>query len=255
MHSSLKLLPLAAVTVAVGFSLTAKRNPVPVPVLRQLAGERQSAISQVGKSNTLVVSAYDDNDVDKAGLGRIVGKTIFSGAVRDQSDVPHRNGDVAREVASALKHAKLADHEIDISVQNSVITLDGVVASPEQRTAAGRAAASVGQSMRVVNRLTTVAQDTICAGHSDRNVAKTELSELPKGAKSDAADVLRVGMTAEEVLAALDSAHMDGGWGGAGWTKFWCTSRRFPAKTVSLTFHHDASNTLRLKLWYLSEAR
>ena len=47
---------------------------------------------------------------------------------------------LANKIAAALKKAKLSGFEIDISVQNGVATLDGMVGSPEQRAAAHKAA-------------------------------------------------------------------------------------------------------------------
>jgi hypothetical protein len=243
MRSSLRLLPLAVATVAVGVSLTANRKSAPVPILRQFPAERFPEVSQNSESASTTSAAENDDEVDTGGPGRLVGKLI--GPARNQSDFGNRNHQTADEVASALRRAKLVDFEIDIAVQNGAITLDGTVASEAQLTVAERAAASVEKSMPVNNRLRIATRSPIATGDSDQ--ANT--------AEFDGSDVLHVGMTVDEVLAALDAPKMDGCWGGNGWTKFWCNSGRFPAKTVSLTFDHDASDTPRLKRWYLIEGR
>ena len=62
------------------------------------------------------------------------------------------NQDLANRVAAALRKAKLNGFEIEISVQNGVATLDGMVGSPEQRAAAQKAALVTGIT-KVNNRL------------------------------------------------------------------------------------------------------
>jgi osmotically-inducible protein OsmY len=229
MQVSLRLFPLATVTVAVGLSLTARRNPLTV---RQSPAEHLRVSSEVERSDSTLVSAENDDPVDAGGPGRIVGETIDIDRTGNRSVVSRSNQQTANEVASALKDAKLVDFEIDITVKECAITLEGMVANPGQRTAAEHAAASVTTSMRVINRLA-----------------------VATSAESDWVKVLRTGMTVEEVLAALDAAHMEGALGGSGWTRYWCTSNRFPGVSASLTFDHDASNTPRLKHWNLTDGR
>src|SRR5262249_20695877 len=133
-------------------------------------------------------------------------------ALPSQSKQPVRNGDLARDVAKAVRKSKLNDYQIDICVHNGVITLDGFVASSDQQTAAERAAASVGKSLRVNNRLGVASQ------RPGTTVGRAQQNE------SRLSTVLRKGMTVDEVHSALETIKMDGCWGGAGWTKFWCTS-------------------------------
>src|SRR5262245_11379569 len=59
---------------------------------------------------------------------------------------------LANKIAAALRKANLGKYEIEISVQNGVATLDGMVGSKEQRTAAQKAASISGIS-KVNNRL------------------------------------------------------------------------------------------------------
>lgn len=57
-----------------------------------------------------------------------------------------------------IRHGKLERYEIDISVAARAVTLDGQVASEEQRTTAEEIAAQVKGISRVVNRLKCVPQ-------------------------------------------------------------------------------------------------
>jgi hypothetical protein len=209
MYSALRLLPLAAITIAVGLSLTAKHNPAEP---RQFCVECLPVMTEVDAPNVTIAPPENDDEVETASLSR-------------------SNQQTAIEVATALKHAKLIDCEIEITVNEGAITLDGEVAMPEQRTAAELAAASVAKSMRVINRLVT-------------------------SAESDLVDVLHKGMTVEQALAALNAMQMDEEYAGPGWIQFWCNaSRRFPAKSISMTFDEETSNRLRLSSWYLTEGR
>jgi hypothetical protein len=226
MRSALRLFPLAAITVAVGLSLAAKRNPAR---LRQFSVECLPAIPEIDEPISTIAPADNDDEVDIAAPGHVVETTDID-QTGNRSVVARSNQQAAIEVARALKHAKLLDYEIDITVNEGAITLDGEVANPEQRKAAELAATSVRKSMRVINRLVT-------------------------SAESELVNVLRKGMTVEEALAALNATHMDETCPGPGWTQFWCTSRRFPAKSISMTFDHEVSNTLRLTRWYLTEGR
>src|SRR5260370_41295268 len=62
------------------------------------------------------------------------------------------NQEVANKIAASLKKARLSGFEIEISVQNGVATLDGMVGSPAQREAAAQAALVPGGG-KVNNRL------------------------------------------------------------------------------------------------------
>ncbi len=113
----------------------------------------------------------------------------------------------------------------------------------------------VGDVVTLPFVLATKPHSTDVQQTSDDIIAKTELSDQPKTSDSVGEDVLRVGMTVDEVLTALEAAKMDSVLGGAGWTKFWCRSPRYPDNTVSLTFDHDASDTPQLKQWYLTDGQ
>jgi hypothetical protein len=63
------------------------------------------------------------------------------------------NQDLANAVASALKKANLSGFEIEISVQKGVATLDGDIATVEQRERAMRATESVKGISKINNRL------------------------------------------------------------------------------------------------------
>src|SRR5262245_34863451 len=116
MRSAVKLCPLVAALVVVGISLTAKQNGTPDAIVKAVSLGRTSEASHAAAE--------------------------ASGPVEPDINQPVHNGDVARDVAKALRQAKLSDYEIDISVHNGVITLDGFVASSDQQTAAERVAAS-----------------------------------------------------------------------------------------------------------------
>src|SRR5260370_36043720 len=62
------------------------------------------------------------------------------------------NQDLANKIAASLKKARLSGFEIEISVQNGVATLEGMVGSPAQREAAAETAPGSGGS-KVNNRL------------------------------------------------------------------------------------------------------
>ncbi len=62
------------------------------------------------------------------------------------------NQEIANKIAAALRKAKLSGFDIEIKVENGIATLDGMVASPEQRAAAQKAAMVAGIT-RVNNRL------------------------------------------------------------------------------------------------------
>ncbi|MFN0054961.1 MAG: BON domain-containing protein [Planctomycetales bacterium] len=120
MRSSIELFPLVAATVAVGFLLTAKRNPTAVSPVRQ---------------------------------SEIADLTIYDERIGDRSDLTHDNQRVANEVCDALMKAKLGGAEIDIFVTAREIMLRGVVDSQEQWSTAASAAASVSKSRPVMMAL------------------------------------------------------------------------------------------------------
>jgi hypothetical protein len=62
------------------------------------------------------------------------------------------NQDLANKVKASLEKARLTGFDIEINVQNGVVTLDGVVRSPAQREAAAKAAKVAGIT-KVNNRL------------------------------------------------------------------------------------------------------
>jgi hypothetical protein len=66
---------------------------------------------------------------------------------------------VASEIATAFKGAGICGFDVEITVTRDVITLAGNVASPDQRIAAERLAASVGEPRGVDNRLRIAAGD------------------------------------------------------------------------------------------------
>src|SRR5262245_37997770 len=75
-----------------------------------------------------------------------------TGAPTSTSAKSASNQETANKIAAALRKAKLNGYEIEISVQNGVATLDGMVATKEQRAAAQKAASVAGIS-KVNNRL------------------------------------------------------------------------------------------------------
>lgn len=63
------------------------------------------------------------------------------------------NQEVATKIAKSLEKSKLTGYDIDVSFQNGVATLSGMVVSPEQKLAASKAAKSVSGVTQVLNRL------------------------------------------------------------------------------------------------------
>jgi hypothetical protein len=63
------------------------------------------------------------------------------------------NQQTADKVSQALSKARLSGYEIDIEVTNGVVTLNGMVTSPDQKSAATKAAAAVSGVKKVENRL------------------------------------------------------------------------------------------------------
>jgi hypothetical protein len=80
---------------------------------------------------------------------------IINGTSNQRQTTPGKtvsNQDLANRVAGALRKAKLNGFEIEISVQNGVATLDGMVGSADQKAAAQKAAMVSGIT-KVNNRL------------------------------------------------------------------------------------------------------
>lgn len=76
----------------------------------------------------------------------------YAALKQSKKEKGNSNQETANKIASSLKKAKLSGFEIEISVQNGVATLDGMVASRDQRAAAAKAALVPGVH-RVDNRL------------------------------------------------------------------------------------------------------
>ncbi len=67
------------------------------------------------------------------------------------------NQQVATDIAAALKKAKLAGYDIDISFKEGVATLSGKIADPEQKSTATKIVASIDGVNAVENQLEVVA--------------------------------------------------------------------------------------------------
>jgi hypothetical protein len=82
------------------------------------------------------------------------------------------NQEIANKIAAALRKAKLNGFDIEIKVENGIATLDGMVASPEQRAAAQKAAMVAGIT-RVNNRL-AVGEGSVKQAAAPRSAGRSQ---------------------------------------------------------------------------------
>jgi osmotically-inducible protein OsmY len=151
-QSSLKLFLLAAVTVAVGFALGGKRDRPAESIPRQLPPGPSAAIS------TAVPPIVADDPGSRMEASDLRHTGTIQLTVGETQRLPDGESkqEVANRVACALRETTLAGFDIDIGVDQGVVTLEGTVCSAEQRDLAEQSVASVLDGLRIDNRLQVV---------------------------------------------------------------------------------------------------
>lgn len=265
MHMSLRIFLLLTVTAIVGLSLSAKRSSVPISIARCSTENHQFPTPQTETQSPSTTGADRKQAIYLGRTTQHVGNGTEQ--VGELLNGPNRNQQIAQKVLDALKPVVGTGYDMEIVVSHDVVLLVGLTRTLEQKAAAGRAAASVSESMRVDNRLAVDAQDSLISGLSPGNYKKREGSSETKSDESRSSAVavpgsevatwelidkgLKRGMTQREAFEALDVSHAEFRFGSLSWEQLTCHSRKAPNDQLSMTFT-IGRDAYYLTSWYVS---